>query len=654
MLFQAFVVKTFQNQPDPRLKKVGLSRDDAECLRFGLNANPITPNSYRRRYSKGLAITDSIWSSGIVNLLIVVNVIILLMGYEGSSDEYKKRLEIANVVLAGCFVFEAVIKIVVLTPHGYFKDRWNTFDFIITLVGLVDIIFVFSNALVPVSALRLSRVLRLVKTMEHKELDSMLNILSKTVIRMTQLIVLMLMVLFIFSILGMMLFAEIPIDETTSINRNNHFHNFPATSMLLFRTMSGENWQEMLRDTYTAGPTKCGDDMEAEWCGSRTNFLYFNLFIYITDLILMNILLAVIVDTFDYMYACPSILQAQHLPAFISAWAKKDPEGNGTLHISDVIEVMKELPPPLGVGSHCSDTQLYKFMTQLPVPIDKETYHVDFRPFFMAIIRVKLNIWMYALPDESALIDAVEFVSPGTKRSRIEAAFPRMNHSMRRFDEVTGPTVQFLYTVICLQRRTRRNKHRRRISAASSSLSRQLKGLSQPLIGMKDADVFADMDLYASALTECESVLQVARAPMERMAMLLMKAYVSHIEMVLDSDGRVSSLQAEWYYLFLTGYAHSDEHGQYERVIGASHLGASHSAFATRREQSLRKPSTQPKQRPSTFNARKESLRKASTKRVSKVFAEGHGSLLGNPKRESIVGAQRDLLSTRFSTLQLD
>ena len=75
----------------------------------------------------------------------------------------------------------------------------------------------------------------------------------------------------VFAVFGMMLFAELPIDENTSINRNNHFRNFGSALMCLFRTMSGENWQEMLDDTYRVGPTPCGVREDADWCGSQVH-----------------------------------------------------------------------------------------------------------------------------------------------------------------------------------------------------------------------------------------------------------------------------------------------------------------------------------------------------------------------------------------------
>lgn len=37
------------------------------------------------------------------------------------------------------FVIEAILKLTALGPAQYFRDEWNTFDFIVTALGVIEL-----------------------------------------------------------------------------------------------------------------------------------------------------------------------------------------------------------------------------------------------------------------------------------------------------------------------------------------------------------------------------------------------------------------------------------------------------------------------------------------------------------------------------------
>lgn len=45
-----------------------------------------------------------------------------------------------NVVLTAVFVMEMLLKLGLMGPIGYFRDGYNVFDFIITCLGLLEMI----------------------------------------------------------------------------------------------------------------------------------------------------------------------------------------------------------------------------------------------------------------------------------------------------------------------------------------------------------------------------------------------------------------------------------------------------------------------------------------------------------------------------------
>jgi hypothetical protein len=62
-------------------------------------------------------------------------------------------------------------------------------------------------------------------------------------------------------------------------------------------------------------------------CGSNITYFYFISFIFLCSFIMLNIVVAVIMDSFDYLTRDSSILGSHHLSEFISVWCEYDPLG---------------------------------------------------------------------------------------------------------------------------------------------------------------------------------------------------------------------------------------------------------------------------------------------------------------------------------------
>lgn len=87
---------------------------------------------------------------------------------------------------------------------------------------------------------------------------------------------------------ALQIFGKIKIDDDTSISRNNNFQTFPQAVLILFRSATGEAWQDiMMACTYDAEKVKC-DNRSSEYadavrentleelsCGSSITFPYF-------------------------------------------------------------------------------------------------------------------------------------------------------------------------------------------------------------------------------------------------------------------------------------------------------------------------------------------------------------------------------------------
>lgn len=147
-------------------------------------------------------------------------------------------------------MIEAIMKIIALGPVRYFKDNWNKFDFIIVLGTTILILLVLSIKLdvgpqtTIIRAFRISRILRLVK--RAKSLNIIFETFIVTIPALVNVGGLLLLFLYLYSVLGVSLFAEIKLQS--ELNENANFQNFFNSFLTLFRASTGEAWNGIMHD----------------------------------------------------------------------------------------------------------------------------------------------------------------------------------------------------------------------------------------------------------------------------------------------------------------------------------------------------------------------------------------------------------------------
>ena len=147
---------------------------------------------------------------------------------------------------------------------------------------------------------------------------------------------LMMMLFFIYAIVGMQLFGNIELHSHTAIDRHNNFRSIFKAMLMLFRCSTGEAWPEIMMSvvagrecdilSYQYNGTEIIDPTRK--CGNTpASFIYFISFIFLCSFIMLNIVVAVIMDSFDYLTRDTSILGSHHLGEFITVWCEYDPLG---------------------------------------------------------------------------------------------------------------------------------------------------------------------------------------------------------------------------------------------------------------------------------------------------------------------------------------
>ncbi|CAK9819897.1 Voltage-dependent calcium channel type D subunit alpha-1 [Anthophora plagiata] len=239
--------------------------------------------------------------------------------------------------------------------------------------------------------------MRLVKLLSRGEgIRTLLWTFIKSFQALPYVALLIIMLFFIYAVIGMQVFGKIAIDDDTSINRNNNFQSFPQAVLVLFRSATGEAWQEIMMDcSAQPGKVKCDPNSDevtnTSGCGSDIAFPYFISFYVLCSFLIINLFVAVIMDNFDYLTRDWSILGPHHLDEFIRLWSEYDPDAKGRIKHLDVVTLLRKISPPLGFGKLCPHRVACKRLVSMNMPLNSDGT-VLFNATLFAVVRTSLRI----------------------------------------------------------------------------------------------------------------------------------------------------------------------------------------------------------------------------------------------------------------------
>lgn len=193
----------------------------------------------------------------------------------------------------------------------------------------------------------------------------------------------------------MQTFGKISLDSG-AINRNNNFQTFFQSIMVLFRSATGESWQEIMLACADLPETQCDERVIAVSnktvkCGSNLAYPYFISFYILCSFLIINLFVAVIMDNFDYLTRDWSILGAHHLDEFVRLWAEYDPDAKGRIKHLDVVTLLRKISPPLGFGKLCPHRIACKKLVSMNMPLNSDGT-VMFNATLFALVRTNLKI----------------------------------------------------------------------------------------------------------------------------------------------------------------------------------------------------------------------------------------------------------------------
>ncbi|KAK9516044.1 hypothetical protein VZT92_024006 [Zoarces viviparus] len=227
-------------------------------------------------------ITSPFFDLGVV-ICLIVNIVFMCLECYPMMERFERTLNEAQLVFTMIFIAEMFLKVVAMDPYGYFQVSWNVFDSIIVFVSLLELSV--SDGLRWLLVMRVFRLARW-----WPSFHMFIKIIGTSLRALRNPTLLLLIMVFIFSVVGMQLFQQDYKDHVCRISANcllprwqftDFFHSFLVVTRVLF----GE-WIEITWD--------CMEVSDKTTC-----LIFFSMFLVIGNLLVLNLFLTLLLSSFS-------------------------------------------------------------------------------------------------------------------------------------------------------------------------------------------------------------------------------------------------------------------------------------------------------------------------------------------------------------------
>ena len=316
--------------------------------------------------------------------VVVLNMITLSLYWYREPDAVEQTTGIVFAIFfidalqwlfIGIYAAEAVMK---LTFYGrdYFEYLWNIFDFVI-LIGMI--LFTAMAHSIHNDKLDLGMYLfqsaKLLILFKHvKMLKSMLQVIVLALPNIISFGVLLLIVVYLFAVIGVFLFAGIKLQKYLEEHAN--FQNIWTAFIQAFRMITLDGWIDVMHDMMRPNAQffQCVDnptyndyvtnEHEPIGCGVIYSPIYCISLIVILPFIFVNLFIAIVAETVMEIHRLShSVLNDERLNKFLQIWNKYDPGATGFIDYSIMWHILVELDEPLGASQIEMSGQYYSAIT---------------------------------------------------------------------------------------------------------------------------------------------------------------------------------------------------------------------------------------------------------------------------------------------------
>jgi voltage-gated sodium channel len=222
-------------------------------------------------------VADSSSFQTLIIIVILLNAVVLgLETYDSVDESIGGLLHTLNDVFLAVFTVEIAIRVLAFgrRPRDFFGNGWNVFDFVV--VGMAYLPFVRES----VTLLRLARLLRIARLLSViPGLRIVVLGIGRSLAPIGGMAALTFFVLYLYAMVGWLLYSD---------HDPAHFGNIGRSLLTLFQILTLEGWNEIL-------------DKQMEL--NAWSWVYFVSFVLIGTFVVLNVVIAIIVNSMDEVRA---------------------------------------------------------------------------------------------------------------------------------------------------------------------------------------------------------------------------------------------------------------------------------------------------------------------------------------------------------------
>ena len=210
---------------------------------------------------------DRRFQGAVIAIILLSSLLVGFQTYE-ASNKYLNMLVFLDYFVTIFFVIELSIRFLGEEKKSLFlKDGWNLFDSVIVLASLVP---VAGSSVLILRLLRIFRILRIISVVP--ELKALVEALLQSLARCGYVMLILFIILYIYAAIGSMLF---------SVDDPARWADLGISLLTLVQVMTLSSWETVMLPMQALYP----------WA-----FVYFVSFVFITAVVLLNLVIAVLVD----------------------------------------------------------------------------------------------------------------------------------------------------------------------------------------------------------------------------------------------------------------------------------------------------------------------------------------------------------------------
>eukprot|EP00755_Sulcionema_specki_P000327 Sspe_Gene.25295::Locus_10151_Transcript_1_1_Confidence_1.000_Length_5227::g.25295::m.25295 len=277
---------------------------------------------WRRRCFNLVQCTQFEW---FITVVIILNTTLMLFVHYNQPGWLDNLMYVAHLVFVTIYAIEALIKIAACGISLYMRFRWHRFEFVLVVLGLLSTFFPALPILNVLQTLRIARLSNRVKGLERlfTTVISAFPILGRVML-------LLVVVCYIFAVVGVQMFGEITLEGNTFLNENTNFGSVRMAMLTLYEVSTLVRWRSV-KDGCTITPDNSGCSYDRGDCGTVLAIPYFAVFMAVVPFTLLNLFITVVLEQFSQTNDSERAFNLMLLEDFQKLWHHFDPGGRGSM-----------------------------------------------------------------------------------------------------------------------------------------------------------------------------------------------------------------------------------------------------------------------------------------------------------------------------------